>query len=118
MAPVRPAAAAPTIAPAVVLRSDLRVSALLSAEDSTALRLDETDFLRTFGMRHLTHPVFFAGHPHVIPHPSVPACGESYSNSIFPAKLRPSGQLARFREEDLSGSGRECFLGLARFHLS
>src|SRR5882762_10517947 len=58
MAPVRPAAAAPTIAPAAFFRSDLRVSALLSAEDSTALCLDETDFLRTFAMRHLTHSVF------------------------------------------------------------
>src|SRR5882762_80330 len=58
MAPARPAAAAPTIAPAVFFRSDLRVSALLSAEDSTALRLDETEFLRTFGMRHLNRLVF------------------------------------------------------------
>src|SRR5258706_5417793 len=54
MAPVTPAAAAPTIAPAVFLRSDLRVSILFSLEDSSALCLDETDCLRTFGMRHLT----------------------------------------------------------------
>src|ERR1700687_4851451 len=58
MAPVRPVAAAPTNAPAVFLRSNLRVSPLPSAEDSTVLRLDETEFLRTFGMRHLTHLVF------------------------------------------------------------
>src|SRR5712671_3930415 len=58
MAPVRPAAAAPTITPAVFLRSDLRVKPLFSAEDSTALRLDETDFLRTFAMRHLNRLVF------------------------------------------------------------
>src|SRR6267143_2070465 len=58
MAPARPAAAAPTIAPAVFLRSDLRVKPLFSAEDSTALRLDETDFLRTFVMRHLNGLVF------------------------------------------------------------
>src|SRR5437016_4040823 len=100
MAPVRPAAAAPTIAPAVFLRSDLLVSALITAEVSRALRLDETDFLGTFATRHLTHSVFFAGHPHAIPHPSVPTCGESYSNSIFHAKLCPRGQRARFREED------------------
>src|SRR5467141_1696849 len=58
MAPVRPAAAAPTIAPAVFFRSDLRVKPLFSAEDSTALRLDETNFLRTFAMRHLNRLVF------------------------------------------------------------
>src|SRR5882762_10080489 len=58
MAPVSPAAAAPAIAPAVFLRSDLRVSPLFSAEDSTALRLDETNFLWTFAMRHLTRTVF------------------------------------------------------------
>src|SRR6266446_1969945 len=58
MAPVRPAAAAPTMAPAVFLRSDLLVSALITAEVSRALRLDETDFLGTFAMRHLTCRVF------------------------------------------------------------
>src|SRR5258706_1558221 len=58
MAPVRPAAAAPTIAPAVFLRSDLRVSVLFSLEDSSASCLDETDCLRTFGMRHLNGLLF------------------------------------------------------------
>src|SRR5712675_1864001 len=87
MAPVRPAAAAPTIAPAVFLRSNLRVSILSSLDDSSASCLDETDCLRTFGMRHLTGLLFFAGHPPAIPHPGVPACGASYSNRIFPAKL-------------------------------
>src|SRR5258707_15557842 len=91
MAPVRPAAAAPTIAPAVFLRSNLRVSILSSLEDSSASCLDETDCLRTFGMRHLTGLLFFAGHPPAIPHPSVPACGASYSNRIFLAKLRRVG---------------------------
>src|SRR5882757_3432936 len=58
MAPVRPAAAAPMIAPAAFLRSDLRVSVLFSVEDSLASCLDETDCLRTFSMRHLTRLVF------------------------------------------------------------
>src|SRR5260370_13038995 len=75
MAPVRPAAAAPTIAPAVFLRSDLRVSILSSLEDSSAVCLDETDCLRAFGMRHLTGLLFFAGHhlrypTQVFPHPA------------------------------------------------
>src|SRR5437879_6475122 len=58
MAPVRPAAATPTITPAVFFRSDLRVSLLIAAEDSTALRSDESESVRTFGMRHLTRLAF------------------------------------------------------------
>src|SRR6266853_4885454 len=87
MAPVRPAAAAPTIAPAVFLRSNLRVSILSSLEDSSALCLDETDCLRTFGMRHLTGLLFLQDTHLRYPTQVVPAPGASYSNRIFPAKL-------------------------------
>src|SRR5260370_42635350 len=60
MAPVRPAAGAPTIATAVFFRSDRRVRPPLSVEDSTALLLNETDSLRTFRMRHLIIRLVFS----------------------------------------------------------
>jgi hypothetical protein len=33
-------------------------------------------------------------------------------------KSAPNGPRATFRQDDLSSSGPECLLGLARFHLS
>jgi len=62
MAPVRLAAAAPTIAPAVFFRSDLRVSAVLSAEDSRRCDWTRRTSLRSLGMRHLNHSVYLQEH--------------------------------------------------------
>src|SRR6267143_4881569 len=101
MAPVRPAAAAPTIAPAVFFRSDLRVSAVLSAEDSTALRWDETDFLRSLGMRHLNHSVYLQDTSRAAQFASGRSTSRNYSRMArmilqqhFLGRISPSGECA------------------------
>src|SRR5882762_705173 len=91
MAPVSPAAAAPAIAPAVFLRSDLRVSPLFSAEDSTALRLDETNFLRTFATRHLTRTGFLQDTHMRYPAQGFPHAANHTPTAIFPQSCVRAG---------------------------
>src|SRR6266403_5869539 len=112
MAPVRPTAAAPTTAPAVFLRSDLRLSPLLSAADSAALRLDETNFLWTFVMRHLTRRVFLQDTRMRYPTQVFPHAANHTPTAFFPQSCaqvgsgpdserrtsgKPEGQLSGYR---------------------
>src|SRR5467141_2327136 len=112
MAPARPAAAAPTIAPAVFLRSGLRVKPLFSAEGSTALRLGQPDLLRTFVMRHLNGLVFLQDthmryptqvFPHAANHTPTPFFPQSRAQagsgpvSEQRTSGKPGGQLSGYR---------------------
>src|SRR6267143_563111 len=108
MAPVRPAAAAPTIAPAVFLRSDLRVKPLFSAEDSTALRLDETNFLWTFAMRHLTRRVFLQDTHMRCPTQGFPHAANHTPTAFFPQSCAQVGSGPDSEQRTSGKPGGSC----------
>src|SRR5258708_38197156 len=98
------------MAHSVLLRSGLRVKPLFSAEDSTALRLDETDFLRTFVMRHLNGLVFLQDTHMRYPTQVFPHAANHTPTPFFP-QSRAQACRCKVRMSGLRKVGMSAFMG-------